>query len=369
MTDYVFDLDDEELTMSVGTSGGSGFDGVHNDLPGRSTADAHPISAITGLQDALDNVGGGVGSLSDLLDVDSDLDPVAGQVLGFDGTEWTARTPSGGGAPLSDDVPERLGSANSGTSPEASRADHVHPLPTPGAIGAAEDSHDHDGTYAAVAHNHDGTYQPLDSDLTAIAALSTTSYGRGLLELANAAALRTAAGLVIGTDVQAHSSVLAAIASSGLPLQLVAQTVTSADAMTVQLTGLSPYKFLILMTSARGTESGTVSNRQLTVQFNGDTGANYNNTTSTATTGIAVQHLPTDGYGWNAIGLALIDNQVAGITKHLVGIGLTGSSQNVTIRGGLWTNTTDLISTIELSGSGSNEIAAGASFVLLGVPR
>lgn len=35
----------------------------------------------------------------------------------------------------------------------------------------------------------DGVYQPLDSDLTAIAALSTTSYGRSLLTLANATAL------------------------------------------------------------------------------------------------------------------------------------------------------------------------------------
>ena len=41
----------------------------------------------------------------------------------------------------------------------------------------------------------DGLYQPLDSDLTAIAALTTTSYGRSLLEAANAAALRTLAGL------------------------------------------------------------------------------------------------------------------------------------------------------------------------------
>lgn len=38
-------------------------------------------------------------------------------------------------------------------------------------------------------------YQPLDSDLTAIAALTTTSFGRALLALADAAALRTAAGL------------------------------------------------------------------------------------------------------------------------------------------------------------------------------
>jgi len=37
--------------------------------------------------------------------------------------------------------------------------------------------------------------QPLDSDLTAIAALTTTAFGRGLLALADASALRIAAGL------------------------------------------------------------------------------------------------------------------------------------------------------------------------------
>lgn len=38
-------------------------------------------------------------------------------------------------------------------------------------------------------------YQPLDSDLSAIAGLDTASFGRGLLVLADAAALRAAAGL------------------------------------------------------------------------------------------------------------------------------------------------------------------------------
>jgi hypothetical protein len=33
---------------------GGGFDGVHNDLPGRDEAGAHPVSAIDGLQAALD---------------------------------------------------------------------------------------------------------------------------------------------------------------------------------------------------------------------------------------------------------------------------------------------------------------------------
>lgn len=56
------------------------------------------------------------------------------------------------------------------------------------------------------------TYQPLDSDLSAIAALSTTSFGRALLTLANAAALQSAAGLVIGTNVQGFSSRLSSLA-------------------------------------------------------------------------------------------------------------------------------------------------------------
>lgn len=38
----------------------------------------------------------------------------------------------------------------------------------------------------------DARYQPLDSDLTAIAALATTAFGRSLLTLANAAALAAA---------------------------------------------------------------------------------------------------------------------------------------------------------------------------------
>jgi len=51
-------------------------------------------------------------------------------------------------------------------------------------------------TSAAVAAG----YQPLDSDLTAIAALSTTSFGRGLLTETNASSIRTTLGLGINNS-------------------------------------------------------------------------------------------------------------------------------------------------------------------------
>lgn len=59
----------------------------------------------------------------------------------------------------------------------------------------------------------DARYQASDADLAAIALLATTAFGRALLTLADAAALRTTAGLVIGTDVQAFDTDLAAIAA------------------------------------------------------------------------------------------------------------------------------------------------------------
>lgn len=79
--------------------------------------------------------------------------------------------------------------------------------------------------------------QPVDSDLTAIAALTTTSFGRGLLALADAAALRTSAGL--GT---------AALSASG-DFQPVDSDLTAIAALTTTSYGRA---FLALADAAAG---------------------------------------------------------------------------------------------------------------------
>src|SRR5438105_4854768 len=76
------------------------------------------------------------------------------------------------------------------------------------AATTASTAYDASGAAAAAQ----AASQPLDSDLTAVAALTTTSYGRAFLALADAAAARTAIGAVIGTDVEAHDSDLTTIA-------------------------------------------------------------------------------------------------------------------------------------------------------------
>ena len=96
-----------------------------------------------------------------------------------------------------------------------------------GTITAAmlADAYDPAGAAAAAQ----AASQPLDSDLTAIAALTTTPYGRSLLTQANAAALRSTAAL--GTAAVAATTDFDA-AGAAATAQAAAISTASADATT-----------------------------------------------------------------------------------------------------------------------------------------
>lgn len=131
----------------------------------------------------------------------------------------------------------------------------------------------HDYKFAQLAT----TYQPLDSDLTAIAALTTTSYGRAFLALADAAAGRTALGLgtaatSASTDFQSVDSDLTAIAalsttSFGRSL-LTAATAAAAATLIGVGTGDSPQFTAIEVGAATDTTLARASAGVLQVEGN-----------------------------------------------------------------------------------------------------
>jgi hypothetical protein len=92
--------------------------------------------------------------------------------------------------------------------------------------------------------------QPVDTDLTAIAALTTTTFGRSLLTQADASALRTTAGLgTAATQASAAFEVAGAAAAAQAASQPVDSDLTAIAALTTTSFGRS---FLALADAAAG---------------------------------------------------------------------------------------------------------------------
>lgn len=133
----------------------------------------------------------------------------------------------------------------------------------PAMVYVADDSYsirwrDADGAehgYLASAVLAGPAYQPLDADLTAIAALATTAYGRSVLAVADATALRTLAGVT--TPPNPTESLLLAISDE----------TTALTAGTSKLTFRMPYAFTLSSVKASLT-TAQVSGAIFTVDIN-----------------------------------------------------------------------------------------------------
>lgn len=101
-----------------------------------------------------------------------------------------------------------------------------------------------------------GTYQPLDGDLTAIAALTTTAFGRGLLTEVSAATLRTTLTVYSTTQVDAADTAVAAAASAALAVHT--GNVSNPHAVTKTQVGLGSVENTTLSTWAGSTALTTL---------------------------------------------------------------------------------------------------------------
>lgn len=119
-----------------------------------------------------------------------------------------------GGPTLSDTAPEGPGTADAGVSPEASRADHVHPLPTPAEVGAAT---------AAQGALADTAVQPAD-----LATVATTGAYADLTGKPTIPSAAAEVGAIATTEKGAANGVATLGTDSKIPLaQLPATAITS----------------------------------------------------------------------------------------------------------------------------------------------
>lgn len=168
-----------------------------------------------------------------------------------------------------------------------------------------------------------GTYQTEDSDLTAIAAISTTAYGRALLALADQAALQAAANVEDGADVTDATNVTAAGALMDSEVTNLAQVkafdstdyATAAQGATAD-SALQPSDNISELTNDSGYITATLTDEQVQDKV----GAMLTGNTAT---GITVTYQDSDGTidfevtGVSVEGTAILSTGEAGGSKFL----------------------------------------------------
>lgn len=98
------------------------------------------------------------------------------------------------------------------------------------------------GTLGSAAFTAASAYQPSNSNLTAIAALTTAAYGRSLLEAANAGAAQTLLGVQPTNNPAFTGTPTVPTAVAGTNTTQIASTAFVADAIGTAVTGLLEFK-------------------------------------------------------------------------------------------------------------------------------
>ena len=278
----------------------SSFDGYYASLLGipstfAPSAHLHAIADVTGLQTALDSkatpagVSAAVAALVNAAPATLDTLKELADALGSDPNFATTMTNAlAGKAPLT----------------------HTHGVGDITGLGTLATQSATITDYLTIA-SAASTYQPLDSDLTSIAALSTTAFGRGLLTEASNSTARTTLGL--GT--------LATVSPTGTP----DGTKFLRDDNSWQVVNLSAYLPLAggTMTGALAITQGTANTSILTSTGYSLTGANAQSlvdlagTWNTSGTPTAFKLNVTDTAS-NAASL-LMDLQMGGSSRVRVG--------------------------------------------------